>query len=192
VNYATEEEFREYVGLAVGVGDTAAINDVLDVASRWVDAYCARNFDSTADTATARVFPANGAVADVDDFATTSGLVVETSGDRSSWTTVDAGTYYAGPDSAAVRGRPWTRVELAAGVFSAWVRVTAKWGWTATPPQVTRATLMRAHWFAKRKDSPYGIEGFDGFALRVSSAGDPDVRALLATYRRGDRVFGIA
>ena len=65
------------------------------------------------------------------------------------------------------------------------VEVTAKWGWTATPPAVVNANLILASRFLKRRDSPFGMAGSPemGNELRLLSKLDPDVAVMLAHYK---------
>lgn len=190
--YATADEFRAYVKRPDSVGGDEQIEAMLEVASEWIDDYCGRSF-ATPGAAAARVFEAGSSgELSIDDVAEEAGLLVETGSDRSNWTTVTS--VMLTPGDAAQRHRPWTGLRPLAGAsLEQWVRVTAVWGWPGgVPARVRQACLLQANWFLKRKDSPYGIEGFDGAPMRVSSAGDPDVRRLLARLRRADRVLGIA
>lgn len=198
MSYITAEELREYLGISDGVAVTGALTDAVEDASAWVDEHCYRSFDVPADgaTPTTRTYRAiTSTTCWVDDFSTTSGLVVTTSADRLTWRTIDAANVTAGPPNALVGtpARPYVTVDaLGVESFDEWVKVTALWGWGAVPEPVKRATKLVAHWMVKRRDSPYGIEGFDGFAVRVSGKGDPDVLRLLSDLRRYDRVAGVA
>lgn len=63
------------------------------------------------------------------------------------------------------------------------VRVTARFGWPATPSPVHRACIILARRYYTRKNSAAGVLGFDamGATVRLSRV-DPDVQALLAPY----------
>ena len=64
-------------------------------------------------------------------------------------------------------------------------KVSARWGWPATPDVIKQATILQASRLFTRLDSPLGIAGFgDMGAMRVSFRGDPDVGMLLNPYRR--------
>lgn len=198
MSYVTAEQLRDYLGVSDNVDVTSALTDAVADASAWVDAHCYRSFAVPANgaTPTQRTFQTiSTSSCWVDDFSTTSGLVVTTSADRLTWRTIDAGNIAAAPPNALVASPPraYTAVEtLGVESLDEWVRVTALWGWTLVPEPVERATKLVAHWLLKRRDSPYGIEGFDGVALRVSGKGDPDVLRLLSDLRRYDRVVGVA
>lgn len=185
-------------------GFDAAANDTVigyatNAANQAVVQFCGRNFDKIAEgSETARVFyPRNGCVVVVDDFWSTTNLVVKTDeGDDGTYeTTWTTGDYQLEP----LNGRendiavPYTRIRaVESRSFPTCgrrpsVQVTAAWGWTAVPDAVFQATLIKAARLFHRKDSPQGVAGFDQFgAVRISKAEDPDVSALLDPFRRVD------
>lgn len=188
--YATLDDLRGFVSLGANVSQSDPLLTLgLEAAEEWVDNYCARNFTAPADdaVATVRYFEkeTSNCRLSLPDIADDD-VVVEHSADRATWATIASSSYFLTPDSAEADGIPWDGFELLTGSLSRFVRVTAVWGWPGgVPASVKEATLLRAVWFYKRKDSPYGIEGFDGTPIYVSRYGDSTVFDLLAAYRRG-------
>lgn len=189
----------EYTSLATvkdSLGKTSVddrddlITAAIVAGARWIDRRCGRYF--YADTsASQRVFrPAGRVLCDggdtllqVDDFSSTTGLIVETgTGIGGAWTAVTA--YEPGPDNAAARGRPWTRIRAAGAwiPYSGKVRVTALWGWPAIPDEIVQANTLLATRLYRRKDSPQGVmNNAEWGGIRVSRT-DPDVEALIAPF----------
>ena len=182
------------VKAALGVTD-AVVDGLLDAAresaSRLVDAHCGRRFYLDA-SATARTYRMAGRVVGtddgdlffVDDIGATAGLIVEVGSTADGWTAVTSEVEHE-PDNALARGRAiegLLRPCWAQAATSTRVRVTAKWGWPAVPPEVVEAALILAVRLYKRKDSPEGVMGSSEWgAIRLSRT-DPDVASLLAPY----------
>lgn len=200
--YVTREELKTWIGIDANITDQdPRIDACLEAAEAAVDDYCGRNFvvvDPEA-TPTARTFEAEDEdEIEVDDIgAEPTDLALETSVDRITWTSLDTDHAFPGPLRVLSKRvpEPYTCIELVgpgSGYFQEYVRVTtAKWGWPAIPAQVLTAVKLTAHWLYRRPADPYGIT-FADMPTRLSSAGDSDVRRLLAPYRRMDRVSGIA
>lgn len=119
-------------------------------------------------------------VVEVDDFQTTTGLVVtDSNGDV---TSNSALTLY--PLRAAAKGYPWESFTVP--TITPTVTVTAKWGWTSVPTPIKQATLLQASRIFKRKDSPFGVAGSPdlGSELRLLAKVDPDVEVIVGPFRR--------
>lgn len=150
------------------------IEDAISSASGEIEKHCNRQFQQ-ADTASARVYaPASPTRCPVDDFWSTSGLVVEvdSNGDGSFSTVVPASDYELYPVNGVVDGQvgwPYYEINLVAGVFPTnlrrqnVVRVTAKWGWAAVPSAVRQAAIIIAAETFQLKDAPFGTAGMDQF-----------------------------
>jgi hypothetical protein len=67
------------------------------------------------------------------------------------------------------------------------VQVTTTWGWATVPDDVNQACILLAMRQFARLNAALGVVGFADMAITVRAV-DPDVRDLLAPYRR----FGIA
>lgn len=193
--YATLQELMEQVGTD-RQADQTALTVALSTAERVVDRITRRRF--TADTvATARVYrPDHGLMAWVDDFHTTTDLVVKTdTSDNATWTTTWASTdYELGPLNGISGGLTGFPYQWLRAVGSYWfpkgnrraasLQVTAKWGWAAVPDPVRSATLIAAEELWRMKDAPFGvagISGLDGALMRVRQ--NPYVASLLDPYR---------
>lgn len=164
-------------------------------ASRQVEEFCDRVFWD-ADSATARTYPVRHTNRlDLDDFSTTSGLVikVDTNADGTFDTTWSSSDYQLEPLNGVRQGRPGHPYSTIRAIGTlrfpidtqARVEVTAQWGWSAVPAEVTQAATITAHRIFMRAESPEGVAGFDQFGavFRVSRV-DPDVESLLHPFRR--------
>ncbi len=197
--YATAAQLRTYMRVAAVTADADDIaNDTdvntpaLDAASRLIDNACSRQFGVT--TATARYYspkwsPARHRdIVSVDDFQSTTSLVVKTDldGDGVYETTVTL--YLKLPVNAAANGRPWTDLEFHTNVSrqTGSLEVTALWGWTSVPPAIKQATLLQASRIVKRRDAPFGVAGSPdmGNELRLLAKLDPDVERMVTAFRR--------
>lgn len=194
--YVTADDLASELGI-----DDAEDIDTMGLscaaASTWVTQYCGRDFQK-ATTATARIFDYKGCgPLEVDDFWTTSGLIIGTDDDddgtfETTWLTSN---YELGPRNGmwdGLSGFPYFHLRGTDRTFPTFghrtgrVQVTAKWGWTEVPAAVTKATLIHAAQLWKRKDSPEGVlGGFGDFGVvRVGTRVDPNVEALLMPYRK--------
>lgn len=189
--YIDPEELGAYLGIDDS-DDDGLLSAACLTATEWVNRYCNRQFNQT-DTATARVFSSRDCrTVQVDDFYTTTGLVIATdTGNDGTYGTTWATTDYVlepfdGVESG-MTGFPFRKivaVESArwpARTGRARVQVTAKWGWAAVPASVTQATLILAGLLHNLKDSPLGVTSFsDAGIIRVRDV--PQVAMLLDHY----------
>lgn len=194
--YATLAEFKEHARIS-DTTDDVQIPRVLNGVSRSVEKYCRRQFND-AGSASARVFePDNECVVWVDDFHTTSGLVVQidTTDDGTFDTTVSTSDYLLRPLNGiwnGLAGFPSHQIELVgSGVWfrphnrRPSVQVTAQWGWSSVPDAVKTATLLKAAKVFGRRSSPHGqpVVGSGDMLFRISRQEDPDVVDELDAYR---------
>jgi hypothetical protein len=132
--------------------------------------------------------------AEVDDFMTTSGMVLAFDSARDgTYSTAIANTYAvpARPNEVD-KSKPYERIYFRTTVGVVFdgryfgLRATIRWGWTAFPVTVVNATNMQSSRFFARRNSPYGVAGSpqDGSEVRLSARADPDVRVSLKPYRR--------
>jgi hypothetical protein len=121
----------------------------------------------------------------IDDVQTTTGLLVNGVAYASSGATLL-------PDDAPLRGVPWTALGLlswptlsspGAPVINT---ITAQWGWTSTPVQVTAACRLQVSRWNFRRDSPAGVAGSpdQGSEMRLLARLDPDVATTLSGLTR--------
>jgi hypothetical protein len=195
-------DLKTWLGISDTTDDTT-IATAVAAANSAVPIHCGRTFDKTAtNAASARVYYADGTCrVNIDDFWETSALVVKTDdGDdgtyEQTWT---LGTDFQVEPLNGLDGPlavPYYRLRAVGTLrfptsnLRPGVQITAAWGWTAVPGDVTEATLIKASRLFKRKDTPEGVLG--GFAdigaVRISNREDPDVVALLRPYVRTDRL----
>ena len=189
--YATLEELKVYANATKTTYDDL-LSDALDAASRGVELVTRRQFNA-ADAVSARVYhPTSSRLVEVDDFHTTTGLIVKIdSGDdgtyETTWATTD---YELRPLNGVVGGQPGWPYSQVWSVGTQWfpqcaqratVEVTANWGWSAVPLPVKQATLMLAEEFYKMKDAPFGIAGNDNYGV-VRIRENPLAMRKLAPY----------
>lgn len=197
-SYATTTQLKTRMSITVATYDTQ-LQNALDAASREIERHCDRQFND-AGSATARLYYADTIyTASVDDFSTTSGLVLATDdgGDGSFSTTWASTDYELEPLNGSVDGEtgwPFFNIKaIGTRLFpvhrgrligrGAPVKLTARWGWTAVPVGVQEACLVGAEYLFKQKDAPFGIAGFDNYGpVRVRE--NPIFCSLLAPYRR--------
>jgi hypothetical protein len=196
--YATVAELNVQLGLHDAIDDEIAEACLLAV-SRSVDDYCGRRFWQDSAVQTRRYRVDDPYLAWVDDISTTDGLVIATGDGDGTFATTWASTdyelepYNANAFQAEDRtsaAHAWWRI-AAVDRYTFLVserrrtlQVTAKFGWSAVPPAVKRAALIKAARLFKRKDAPFGALGFDTDGIRISRWEDPDVVLLLEPLRR--------
>lgn len=179
----TQDDDQLTVALA---GSTSSIED-----------YTGRQFNrdtAGSPTATARLYtPDLCWRAKVDDFYSTTGLVIETGdGDgvwEFTWTTAD---YVLKPSNGVVNGKPgwpfWRIKTRPSGARSFCLaeeslRVTALWGWSTVPANVIQACYLLGSELFKLKDAPFGVAGFGEYGV-VRIKENPVLCKLLDPYRR--------
>ena len=161
--------------------------------TRGIDGVCNRQFNKTT-TASARVFnPTSTTMAVVDDFHTTTDLVIATDGGsdgtyEQTWT---SSNYQLEPLNGIVGGEsgwPYNRIRAVYGLTfpcywtRAPIQVTAQWGWTAVPASVKEACLVVAEETFKLKDAPFGVAGVAEWGVvRVRS--NPLAMAMISRYQ---------
>lgn len=191
--YCTVAQLREWMNLE----DSADENNLeasIESASRAIDVYCDRRFYLDAN-ASARVYHITDAwLVDVDDFYTTTGLVVASGTAGSYGTTWSSDNYQLEPLNGIGPGGitfPYSRIRAVGGWFPCstdgrpTLQVTAKWGWAAVPDAVYQACMLMAARIFRRRQTPEGFAAGEAFgAIRISSKVDPDAAMLLNPYRR--------
>lgn len=198
-SYATTAELKSRLDITDSTDDTR-LTEALSSASRGIEKFCGRQFNK-ATSASARVYyPRAACWTDVDDFHTTTGLVVATDdGDdgtyETTWSTSD---YQLEPLNGTVDGETGWPYSTIRGVGSrnfpttshrAPVQVTAQWGWNAVPSAVKEATLVLAEDVFKLADTPFGAGGFGEFG-RIRARENPHVVMLVGAYRRHVAMVG--
>ena len=175
--------------------DDAILESVIQGVSRSIDAMTGRRFYSTTADETRYYTAQFGDVLYVDDLLSITTLKTDDDGDKTyenTWTTDD---YDLLPDNAALEGRPYTRIDLAAyGDYTfpigtrKGIQIVGKFGYCATdshPDVVREACLIQAARIWKRKDAPFGVTGSPEMGqMSPISKIDPDVELLLRGVTR--------
>jgi len=190
--YAAVQDIRDQLSDEGSKLSDTLLERSISATSRAVDKHCGRRFWQDA-TASARLYNAVCYDSlDVHDISTQTGLIVETDAHNTGdWVVVDATTYHLEPLNADADMNAyawWTVVSDSGAGFpvsrTPLVRVTAQWGWSEIPNEVTEATILKAIALFKRKDAPFGIAGFNDFGPVRLSRSDPDVTNLLRPYKK--------
>jgi hypothetical protein len=196
--YASLPELKSYLKIT-DTADDDELDDALASATREVEDHCDRQFNKET-SATARVYLPEGCDwVIVDDFHTTTDLVVKSDEDddgtyETTWAATD---YQLHPLNGVVRGRTgfpyWEVKPVGSGLlFPTWgeratVQVTAQWGWASVPAPVKQACLIIAAETFKLKDAPFGVAGFGEFgAVRVKD--NPLAARKLMPYERDQQL----
>ncbi len=192
--YVTLSEIRGEIGITDGTDttDDTRLEHAVEAASRAIDEECRRRFYLDG-AASARYYTAkDNDYLRVDDIGATTGLVVATDEDDDrdydyTWAATD---YDAEPYNAIADGEPITALRTTPqGVYSfplnrKGCKITAKWGWPSVPPPIKRACMIEAVRLYKRRDAIFGVMGSAETGQMTLPALDPDVKRLLAPYRR--------
>jgi hypothetical protein len=180
--YVTSDELKGYLGQSTSdATDNTQITDALNSISREVEKYCHRQFNDAGSTSARVYYPDDYYCTEVDDFSTTTGLVVkvDTAGDGTFATTWAATDVQAEPLNGIVDGESgwpfWKLRAVGSNTFPCyWVnsraplQVTARWGWTAVPAPVKQACLILAAETFRLKGAPFGVAAMDQFGpIRV-------------------------
>lgn len=195
--YCTTTQLRTHLEDTGSTMSAELLDRAINASSRAIDQYCRRRFWLDSGVATRTYFVESPWFAYVDDIASRTGLVVKTGTDGTTFpTTLTAGTdftleprnadqFTSAPDAFAfwkirMVGTQWLYVDCRRPTLS----VTAQHGWSAIPPDIEQACILKAASLFKRKDAPFGVAGFGEFgAVRIGKA-DPDVIDLLNGYSR--------
>ena len=191
--YITLANLKTYLKIDDSVEDTL-LESIIESASRSIDRIANRRFylDATASARTYR--PVGNMRVIVDDFGTTSGLILKTDPDSTGTyqKTMTLNTdYIVEPTTALAKGRPLNYLTIVGGTalslpvnYRPQVEVTAKWGWPSVPDDIEQATYILSADLYKRKDSIGGVLGLSELgAIRMSPLGR-DIAAMVRAYRR--------
>lgn len=203
-DYITATNFKTRHGITVATND-ARIAAHVTAGSREADSMCFRSFEQHSGAATVRYFqPLNCETVFIDDAYEITSVEVD-SGNAGTYATTWATTdYMAEPlNGVGPNGQTgWPTYKLVSygtrsfptGYRRPAVKVTAKWGWAATPTDVIEATYLLAHRLYYEVAVPSGVVaagaefGLPGVGLQRPYT----VERLLRPYVRTDRSFGIA
>lgn len=176
--------------------DDALLELSVESASRDIDGACERVFYKT--TGATRVYvPTDAFAVDTDDIVSITSVKTapDGSGFTQTWSATDYQTEPLNGQSGGIVS-PVTRLRAVgslvfpvfdpanANAQEATVQIVGTFGWNTVPVAIKQATIILAMRHFKRYDSPLGIAGFSDLgAVRVGAV-DPDVRALIAPFRK--------
>ena len=185
----------ELVGSALGVTSTdeATLANSVTAASRLVDGFCGRNFDSA--TKTWDFEPSSWNYCRVDDLVSITTLKTDDAYDGTFGTTWSTSDYITEPANGVgpngQTGWPITGLcTVGTRWFPMWgvyrrqtVRIIGTFGWAAVPDAVKQAALFLAEeMFKAAREAPYGTAGGLG-EFGVTVRGNARVADLLAPYK---------
>lgn len=194
--YCTDDQLRAQLGDGGSKLSATLIDAAVEAASRAIDRHCGRRFWKDTGLATRTYSPLSPTYCFVDDIATKTGLVVSVGSDGVTFpTTLAIDTdYILEPRNAEKFATSdfdafaYWQIRLIGSQFvvdstRSTLSVTATHGWSAVPPEVTQACILKATALFKRKDAPFGVAGFSEFgAVRIQQT-DLDVIDMLSKYQ---------
>jgi hypothetical protein len=203
-DYITAANFKLRHGISVTTND-ARIAAHITAASLEVDQICGRRFNADS-VATDRYYrPLNNGVVWIDDALEITAVATDppdTGAYGTAWTVTTE--YLTNPTNGiginGQSGWPATYIYAVGSLMFPTcnrrpaVKVTAKWGWTATPVDVIEATYLITNRLFFETSAPAGVTtgsaefGVPGSPLQRQY----HVEKLLAPYVRADRKLGIA
>lgn len=178
--YATVDELKSRLSIpATNTSFDDELTDALNSASEEIERYCNRQFNKAASATARKYFPESLYCLNVDDFHTTTGLIIKTDlgGDGTFETTWASTDYELYPTDGVINGQigwPFSRIDAVAaqefprvyrGERALRVEVTAQWGWANVPAPVKQACLMLASKNFQVKDAPLGVAGMSEFGV---------------------------
>ena len=196
--YRSVSELKAWIGLS-GSGQDTNLGYALNAATAAIDAYAGRQFDIDGAVVTRLYDCEYMDYAEVDDIATSTGLIVKTlNADGSVNETLTLNTdYYLAPYNAdkVEPVMPFTKIimaiEKSGKVLPTEHRqglsITAKFGFSAVPDAIEQATLIQASRYFQRKNSPMGFSGNPETgqpAVVFLSELDPDVKNLVKAFKK--------
>ena len=196
--YRSVAEPKVWMGLS-GSGQDTNLGYALNAATAAIDAYAGRQFDIDGAVVTRLYDCEYMDYAEVDDIATSTGLIVKTlNADGSVNETLTLNTdYYLAPYNAdkVEPVMPFTKIimaiEKSGKVLPTEHRqglsVTAKFGFSAVPDAIVQATLIQASRYFQRKNSPMGFSGNPETGqptVVFLSELDPDVKNLVKPFKK--------
>jgi len=196
--YCSVDDVREQLGDTAAKLTTSLIEKSINAASRAIDRYCSRRFWQDKLVTTRVYVPEDSGTVYINDVSTKTGLIIKTDeGETGTYSRTWAATEYqleplnqevvAAGDTATAYA--WWRIRSVTGLgfpgslyYRPTVSVTARFGWSAIPDDVSQACVLKAVSIFRRKDAPFGVAGFGDFGAVKISRSDPDVVGLLGPY----------
>jgi hypothetical protein len=179
--YATLGQLHAWLGIPDSKTDRdPELSRRLASSTEDINRWCHRVF-WTADVATVRTFHSGFGGVDTHDFWTAEDLAITPYVGQAAGVTWDTSTVQLEPLDGIVDMQPgWPYNRICGGVgghpvmdnllrSASTLKIAAKWGWAACPPNVNTACLILASADNKAKDTPFGVAGFGDYAVRIRS-----------------------
>ena len=200
-DYITSNNFKTLNNIPTSdTQDDVAISSAISSASRAIDAYCGRRFYLDGGVSSHDYKADNKDWLYVDDFSTTTGLVVKfDTGDNGTFDkTVATSDYIAMPFNqimGGIEGSAYYIVRMVDDDFPTSggrprVQVTAKYGWANTPDAITQATYLLASEYFFAKNAPFGIAGISEAGYSITTRNSPMVKRLIDPFKKGNQ-YGV-
>jgi hypothetical protein len=177
--YITRDELKDWIGIRDSdTTQNARLDARIAGATEDINRWTHRQF-GRAEIATQRTFRPGRSGLDVHDFWTLTDLVIMPYLGTTAGTAWDLTQLQFEPLDGIVDqmpGWPYNRVcsvytghPLSSFLFysATTVKLTAKWGWENVPANVGTAALLLAADVNKSKDTPFGVQGFGDYAMRI-------------------------
>lgn len=188
-NYCTVDEIKGE--LNVEKEDYDDIFQALSAQAKvFIDNFCNREFDSTAET---RYFDGSGSPLFIDDLASISGgsdgIFLDEDGDGTYEETMATTDYIFYPLNTYPKTRVKISVDSDYGGFAAGikkgVKITATWGYAPTVPEpIRRVSIIQVcRWFKRRESAYSDVIGTTEMGMLIMYKGlDPDINLILKPY----------
>ena len=194
-SYATVAQYRDAVG-AKSAAQDEAVRARLEAASRLVDertgSLAGRFGQADGDV---KYFDGPGEpVLHLPEYRTSTTVAVDTTGDGTFDTTVDAGDRIDGPYNAADEAKPYAAILLKpqnttlrtfpSGPYR--IKVTADWGWAEVPAVIRDVTIGMAHdlWDLLASGGTFTLQSIDvGMRLTPASSN---------LLRQAENLYGVS
>jgi hypothetical protein len=193
-NYVTLAQLKDYMANELPSTDDDELNDAIASASREVERFCKRQFNDSGAVTSRLYHPLDCESCFVDDFHTTTGLVVKIDEDddgvfETTLTSADYELHPVNGTMAGVPGWPYWDIQMVGDhTFTckkrSTVQVTAKWGWAAVPALVHQACLELASSTFGLRSSRLGVAGSDQFGSIIRVSDNRLAFSKLANYRK--------
>lgn len=191
--YVTSAEIKaDPATVNLGTSFDAVIPQLILRASELIDRLTRREpgaYDASA-TASDRYFDAHGERDLYIDECVEVSAVYCRFGSGTDWTTLASTDYVTWPYNASAQSHPITRLDIdrRQGTYETWpstgpqsVKVTAKWGYSASPPYVVKqAVIIQSIRWLRRAQQLYADAGMSAAGtLTYAQRLDPDVETLI-------------
>lgn len=189
--YVTLRDLKTTLELTTAHADRD-LQTSIAAASVTIEGCCRRRFWKDADANQVRRFtPLSPTFVWTFDIANLTSVKVDDADDGTYSTTLTEGTdFVLEPLNAAADAEPWTELvakRRAWVVRSAYVQVTARFGWPEVPQPIVEATrILAVKLFKRKREAPFGVVtwGSETGALMRLAREDPDVGPLIRDYVR--------